>query len=350
MRTKILLALIPISFVISSCQNGDLKAVRSFGALSNELKNANETISADIYASCARAATWEALGTNASRQNMQAQLGVCDKFYRLNSQNTKIAGSVLVNYVAAVGNLATKNDNAFTSQLTNISEALGNLNINGKQINENAREAGFQIADFITNLLVRDFRRRNLKLAIVCTDRDIQEYSANLSSFIDSSYVDFLLNKEISQINEHFGFYISDVNQQLTKLSDIENNPQNNPQNFKTIQERQTLLEEKERAEIIKVIERKKDGLAYVATIRSTADFHCKLKRIFNGNREELSSKQIQKCNKYRSKNQSLSVQNIDKENASRNQEISVSELKQVKKAAKEYIDKVTPLLKEIQD
>ena len=350
MLPKILLALIPISFIISSCQNGDLKAVKSFGALSQDLKNANETISADIYASCTRAATWEALGTAASRKNMQDQLGVCDDSYRLNSENTKIAGNVLVNYVTAIGNLATKNDNGFTSEFTNISEALGNLNINGNQINENAREAGVQIAEFITNLLVRDFRRRNLKLAIVCTDRDIQEYSANLSNFIDSSYVDFLLNKEIIQINEHFGFYISNVNQLLRKLSDPENNPQNNSQDFKTIQERQTLLEEKERAEITKVIERKKDASAYVATIRSTADFHGQLKRIFNKNREELSSKQIQKCNKYRSNNQDMSVQNTEENNDSGNQEISVSELKQAKKAAKEYVDKVTPLLHEIQD
>ena len=64
---------------------------------------------------------------------------------------------------------------------------MGNLNINGIKINENARKAGVKIADFIINLRVRYFRRDNLKLAIVCTDKDIQEYSANLSSFIDSS-------------------------------------------------------------------------------------------------------------------------------------------------------------------
>jgi hypothetical protein len=273
-------------------------------------------------------------------------LDVCDSLYRPNSENTEIAGSVLVNYVAAVGNLATENDTGFTPQFTKISEALGKINVNGITINENARTAGVQIADFITNLLVRDFRRRNLKVAIVCTDQDIQEYSTSLSSFIDSSYVDFLLDKEITQINENYGFYIGQVNRILLELSGSEDNPQD----FKAIQERQTLLEAEERAEVNKAIELKKEGSAYVAAIRATAEFHGKLKRIFNEDREELSSEQIQKCNEYRSNNESLSVQNTDKEDDFSNQEITVSELKQAKKAAKEYIDKVTPLLNEIQD
>jgi hypothetical protein len=348
MRPKILLALIPISFALGSCQKEDLEAAKSFGTLAQNLATANTTISADIYGSCARSATWEALGTDGSRKNMEDQLDVCNSLYRPNAQNSEIAGSVLVNYVAAVGNLATESDSGFTAQFTTISDALGKININGITINENARTAAVQIADFITNLLVRDFRRRNLKVAIVCTDRDIQEYSASLSDFIDSSYVNYLLDREISQINENYGFYIGQVNRLLLELSDSKNN--SNPQDFKTVQERQTLLEAEERAEIAKVIDRKKEGSAYVATIRFTAEFHGKLKRIFNDGQEELSSEQIQKCNEYRSNNESVSVQKIDKESDDSDREITVSELKQVKQAAKEYLDKVTPLLNQIQD
>ncbi|KST69009.1 hypothetical protein [Mastigocoleus testarum] len=347
MRSQILLILIPISFIISSCRNEDLKMARSFSTLSKELRSANETISADIYVSCTRSATWEAVITAASRQNMREQLIICDRLYRPNSQNTKIAGSVLVKYVAAIGDLASNNSNSFTPQLANLSEALANLDINGNKISDNAREAGFQIADFITNLIFKDFRRRNLKLAVICTDQDIQKYSTNLSSFIDSSYVNYSLNREIAQIHEHFGFYIGDVNKRLRKISDRENNLQN----LKILQEQQTLLEEKERAEINKVIERKKKGSAYVAAIRFTADFHHKLKYIFNKNQEELSSKQIQKCNKYRSRNQKkISLQKTNQEDESWDLEISNSELKQVKKATNEYIDKITPLFEEIQD
>ncbi|MBH8577983.1 hypothetical protein I8752_34550 [Nostocaceae cyanobacterium CENA369] len=346
MRPKVILALIPIYFLLGSCKNDDLEAAKSFATLSESLAIANKQISADIYASCTRSASWEALGTAASRKNMQDQLDVCDKQYRQNSENTEIAGSVLVNYVAAVGNLATKNENGFTPKIEQISETLGNIDINGQKINENARKAGFQIVDFITNFLVNDFRRRNLKLAIVCTDPAIQEYSTNLSNFIDSSYTDYSLNREIKQINEHFGFYVGQVNRRLTELS----GSNDNPQDFNTLQERQTLLEEQERAEINKVIERKKEGAAYVATIRSTADFHSELKQIFNGNRKEISPKQFQVCKKYRSEPESQNVQNTDRQNDSWNQKITSLELKQAKKATKKYIDKVTPLLQEIQD
>ncbi|MBO3459865.1 hypothetical protein G7B40_030325 [Aetokthonos hydrillicola Thurmond2011] len=347
MRPKVILALIPIYFLLGSCKNDDLVAAKSFAALSESLANANKKISADIYASCARSASWIALGTAKSRENQQKQLDTCNDQFRRNSQNTEIAGSVLVNYVAAVGNLATKNENGFSPKINQISETLGNINVKGQTIiKENARKAGFQIVDFITNLLVNDFRRRNLKLAIICTDKDIQEYSASLSNLIDLSYTNYSLDTEIEHINKYFGYYIGQVNPQLTKLSDSKDNPQG----FNTLQERQTFLEEQQRAEINKVIERKKEGAAYVATIRSTADFHHKLKRIFNGNQEEISPKQIQKCDKYRSNRESQNVQGIDRQNDSWNQEITSSELKQAKKATKEYIDKVTPLLQEIQD
>ncbi|MDZ8260745.1 hypothetical protein [Nostoc sp. ChiQUE01b] len=351
MQFKVILALIPIYLILGSCKNDDLEAAKSFAALSKDLAIANKQISADIYASCARAASWEALGTPESRKIMQDQLDACDHYFRPNSENTEIAGSVLVNYVTAVGNLATKNENGFTPKIEQISETLGNIDINGRKLDENARQAGFQIVDFITNLLVNDFRRRNLKLAIVCTDQDIQEYSANLSNLIELSYTNDLLNTEIKQINEHFGFYIDQVNRRLTGLPGSKDNPpKDNPQDFNTLQERQTLLEEQERAEINKVIKRKKEASAYVATIRSTADFHSQLKRIFNENRQELSSKQIQKCKKYRSNNESQNVQSTNIQNDSWNQEITTSELKEAKKATKKYIDKVTPLVDEIQD
>ncbi len=101
---------------------------------------------------------------------------------------------------------------------------------------------------------------------------------------------------------------------------------------------------------VAKVIERKNEGSAYVAAIQSTADFHSKLKRIFNDDQEELSPEQIQQCNQYRSENESLKVQNTFEENDFWNQEITSSELKQVQKATKEYIAQVTPLLAEIQE
>jgi hypothetical protein len=340
-KVKVLLALIPFSLILGSCQKEDLSEAKSFGDLSQSLAVANKTISADIYASCARSATWEALGTAESRINSKNQLDVCDNIYLPNSKNTEIAGSVLVNYVAAVGNLATGNDNDFTPQFKTISESLANL-----QINENARTAGIKIADFITNLLVRDFRRDNLKVAIVCTDQDIQEYAAQLSDLIESSYVKSLLDKEITQIHENYGFYVGDVNQRLVKLTNLEDNLQD----FSALQKQQTLLEAQERAEITKVIERKKQGSDYVAAIRDTAEFHGKLKRIFNKDREKLSSDQIKKCNKFRSKNESISVQHTEQENDLWNQEITTSELKQAKKITKEYIDRITPLLSKNQD
>ena len=97
MRPKVILALIPIYFLLGSCKNDDLEAAKSFATLSESLAIANKQISADIYASCARSASWIGQGTRKSRENMREQLDVCDRLYRPISQNTEIAGSVLVN-------------------------------------------------------------------------------------------------------------------------------------------------------------------------------------------------------------------------------------------------------------
>ncbi len=347
MRYQILLTLIPISLAIASCRNEDLKLANSFGALSQDIDKANKQISADIYASCTRAATWKALGTSSSRETMEQRLAICDRLYRQNSEKTQIAGNVLVNYVQAVGNLATKKKKGFISEINEISDALGDLEINGIKINNDARTAGVKIADFITNLLLRDFRRRNLKLAIVCTDKDIQAYSTDLSRFIDSSYVDFLLNQEITQINEYFSVYIADIYPLLNQLTET-SNVKDNIQDFSILQTRQAELELQARSEINKVIERKKQGSAYIAIIRKTADFHSQLKTIFNNNQNQLSSKQIKKCNKYRSQNENQTVQSNSQEDELWNEEINALELKKVKTATKEYIEDVTPLLKEI--
>ena len=323
---KLLLALVPASLVLASCGTEDLEAAKSFGALSQGLAAANQTISADIYGSCTRAATWKSWGHQGNRDIMYKNLKNCDSQYRTNAVNTEIAGSVLVNYVRAIGNLATEDEQGFTVQFNAISEALGTLNIDGVTINENARKAGVQVANFIANFLVRDFRRDNLKSAIVCTDPDIQAYAANLSAFIDSSYVKFLLNKEIETINENFAFYIIDSN------------------------EKRRSLEQKERAEINKVIKRKNQGAAYVTAIRSTADFHNKLKQIFNNNQDGLSPELVRNCNQYRSDNENLNVQNNDVTEDSWDLQISASELKQIQNVSKEYIAQITPLLAQIQE
>lgn len=345
-RIKIALALVPISMMLGSCRNDDLKTAEQFGLLSAGLEAANTKVSADIYNSCVRTASWFSQGTFKSRERMQEQLKVCDELYRPNAGRANIAGGVLVNYVKSVGELATEDTAGFNQQFTKIGEALAKLEFSTStgtaKLEQNTINTGVKIATFLTNLILGDFQRRNLKAAIVCTDADIQTYADGLADFFDKYYVNDLLDEEIDKISEHYGFYGTRLNNIVNALFDNSGDPQI----FASLQEKQMKLEQDERAEIDKVVIKKNEGAAYVTAIQTTAEFHTKLKRIFNNDKDQPSRQQQSKCQKFfKQNNSSRTASDKIRPTALLSQDLSPSELAQVRKVAKEYISEVSPLL-----
>lgn len=331
--------------ILSSCRSKKLEAAQEFGSLAQNLNASNQKISKDIYGSCARSATWESLGGLESSDRSKDQLDACNESFLPNSMRAENASQVLIDYGLAIGSLATDSGD-FNTQFSAISDALGNLSVNGITINENVRNAGVGIANFITNLLVRGIRQKNLKLAIICTDSDIQEYSTGLSKFYQDSYVDFLLDKEVEQINEYYGFYVTQVNKKLSNLADTNNDRY---ADFELIQKRQTTLEAEQREKIAEVAERKEDGAAYVSLINSTASFHGKLKRIFNDNKSEIPLKLEKKCEEYRTSNEELVVyENLEEKR--KFETITIPEMAKAYYAMNEYITEIKPLISEIQE
>ena len=189
----------------------------------------------------------------------------------------------------------------------------------------NAVNAGVRVANFISNVIVLDFQRKNLKSAIVCTSESIQDYSENLAEFIDEYYVNDTLNQEID------------------KLSEV--------RSFEAAQDKAF------KQEIRDVIDLKTEGANYVSTIRSTAKFHNRLKLIFNNGEDKLSAEQQIECNKYfepaNNKTHSLNDQEEEKYSVPSSfldQKISSYELNQVNIAVKDYIKEVTPLLSRVKE
>jgi len=341
-KFKISFALIPVSIMLGSCGNNDLKIAEKFGLEAAKLEAANDQVSADIYDSCVRTASWFSQGDFKSRLRMQEQLKVCDELYRPNSERANTAGSVLVGYVRSVGELAAQDTAGFNEKYTTIATALKSLEVKTStgtaKIDDNTINAGLKIANFLTNLILRDFQRSNLKSAIICTDEYIQSYANGLATFFDQNYVNYLLDSEIDKISEHYGFYGGRLNSVVNRSYDNSEDPEV----FASLQEQQMELEQKERTEIDKVVNKKKDGAAYVTIIRKTAEFHTKLKRIFNANKEQLSPQQKSECEKYFARETgSINAQS----SAFLNQEINPSELTQVKEVTKKYISEVSPLL-----
>jgi hypothetical protein len=343
-RKSVIFALIPASLILGSCTNSDIKTAKKFGDISNDLSQLNTTVTDDIYNSCFRSSTWFARGTSDTRQNMRDALKTCDTIFRPNSVRAKVAGGVLVEYVGAIGALATEDRNTVKTRFEEIGTALQGLKVESSgssfQLQKNTINTGVNIATFLTNLFLNDFRRKNLKAAIVCTDGDIQTYSAGLASFIDELYVKALLDDEIDSVTRYFGGYRSPLTDKTNLLLDT-----GLPEVFTSLQETQLKRDQDLRAEISKIKDKKNAGATYVTLIQTTATAHGDLKRVFNNGMAELSPKLIDRCNSYFAKNDKnkISINNLDDDFL--NREISKSELEQIRKIATAYTLKVMPLL-----
>jgi len=344
---KIILALIPAPLALSGCTSRDIKTAQAFSEISETLKESNTTVAQDIYDSCSRSSTWLARGTADTRQNMRDALKVCDTIFRPNSVRTEIAGQLLAEYVGAIGDLATEDRQAVRTRFEEVGTALQGLTVQTGdstfQLKQNTIDTGVEIAAFLTNLIQNDFRRRNLKAAIVCTDQDIQSYSADLASFINELYVQALLDDEIDSITRYFGGYRSPLTDATNLLLDS-----GSPEVFTSLQETQINRDQELRTEISKVIERKNTASAYVTLIQETATAHADLKHIFNNGKDELSPELTTKCNQYFAKDSGSKVSMKTLETDFLNQEISQSELEQVRKVAIAYTNKVIPLLERL--
>lgn len=341
MKLRSCFLLLFVATVTGSCGAEDLGQVKALGEISSDLKTLGDEVSSDIYTSCTRSAMWESLSTANSREVMQEQLDVCTQEYGAISESSKVAGRVLTDYYGTLISLAGGKNPSVSTQLNEVSEALGTLDIGGVTISENAREAGVKIAELITNFLLGAYRRESVAKAVICTDPDIQSYSENFSDFINYSYTEFLLKREIKQINEYYSYFAIQLD---LGIKDLPRTPENSPE-FRELYSLQASLEAKEREEVSKVVERQAKGLAYTSAIQATADYHNNLKRILNAGQEELSTQQMLDCSEYfSSKKEGV---NVSEGSNWSHQKLDEERLDLIQQTTEEYIQSISRLLDE---
>lgn len=340
--TKLFLILISTSLALSSCTNRDFKTAQALSGKAEKLEELNEEVSLDIYDSCVRSNNWLNRDTSQTGQNIRDGLKQCDQIYRPNSDRARIVGQLLVGYVGAIGELTTGREEEVKTKFESIGESLGNLKVetgnSTLQFTGDTIDAGVNIATFLTNLLLTDFRRRNIKLAVVCTDPDIQSYSMGFTSFIDEIYMQGQLDDEIDSITRYY--------LQTNLLTDVITQPLS-PESAPELQNAQDRRNAELRDELSKVTDRKNTASTYINLIQETAATHAALKRIFNNGKDEISPEQTAKCNQYFAQSETkTNMKTVETDFP--NQEISQSELEQARKEVDAYIERVTPLLESL--
>ncbi len=320
----VLLVLFPSCLLISSCGNNlDLRAAENYGLMAAELEDKTTKLANDIYDSCIRKVRYFRLQARGSDEIQKQALEDCEALNKPTAQKTKTANQVLINYMIAVGKLASDNTVKFNESLDNIKQSLNGLNVDGVALQSQAVTSGLNIAGFFLDWVTSESRRGNLREAIVCTDDSIQNYNKGLILVFQEGYINGILSQENNQIRQYYESYAAVMR---TRNADD--------------REFRALEQEKFQA-IDTVIKRRDAALSYIEFVNITAQTHNALKDVFS--KEEDVSNQTQltaRCEQYFG----LASNNT----VSKNSPLTPLELKEVNKIMLKYERKITPLLKKM--
>ena len=327
----IFLALVPSSLMLISCgDTSDLKGAEKYGLMAAEFEASTTKLADDIYNSCIRRAQYISLQAPRNDTIQEQAIQDCNDLNRPQAANAKKANQVLINYMVAVGQLASDNTVKFNESLVNISNALNGLNIEAIKLNKEQVDVGIGIATFFIDWVTREFRRGNLKEAIVCTDDSIQTYSKGLTNVFQKGYIDGILEQESESIRRYYEDYATVMRQR------------------DAIDREFRALEQEKFQAINASLKRRDAAYAYLAIINKTAEVHGGLKEIFAGN-EALPTPA--ECEQYLAvKDENNTSQSSSVDNWEEKEKLTPSELQQVSKISAQYKEEVMPLIRQLDD
>lgn len=222
-----LLSLVVISiFLTSSC--GDLSAIRTFSESAKVVSQKFPALSADLYGSCVRTyrlhfyqvADFEPIAIEdidslsslekieAFRGNIPAdRLGqtaiaaerTCREQWKKTDKMAAELNKVLINYMTALGALASDDVVAFKSSYDALSKSVVSTTV----FKESQVNAGFGLARFLTEATANFYRRKKLRDAIASEDARVGVLSTALRGYVVDGYVR-LLKSERNVLNTYY--------------------------------------------------------------------------------------------------------------------------------------------------
>lgn len=254
---KISIAMSCLSLILNGCTTASFKNIQAFSRVATEINKHSSAIANDIYESCLRAQ----VQYNNDRffdyvENRQAKEEECEQDKQIRNQ-VGDAYFVLTGYMMSLDRLAGKDSTAMSNNLEDIGGSLKSLNLNAQRV-----DAGIAIAQLLSDIWTRKFKRDNLKKAIVCTNKPIQDYIKGLIEITEEYYINGVLPIEAEKIK---GYY--------TKFGPLPPQGIQPPIFFEL---------EQSYNEAMNAVKRRRDAAqAFIEIIQQTAQSHEKLKDEF---------------------------------------------------------------------
>lgn len=355
-RKSLISIAIPIAILLGSC-GANFQAVENFGKSREKVQHASNDFAEDIYQSCLRRTRYVKLVPDNGISTRNKRRESCETTEQPDSDNFKNAVSILINYMDALGAIASGKDLSLDNSIDNLSQSVKDLSINGEKLDANAVDGGSQILKVLFDLVTKKIREDALQKAIVCTNEPIHKYiTGNSVPATDQNGVDlykpatggliFLVEdgyliKDFSQdpykggtlaieanaINTYYISYFAFLNQLGT---DKEINQSNYQQVVDRITVGENLTADYNKAMEI-VAEKQQAARAYDQILFNTVRTHNQLRKEFE---EGLSSKNVDQLCKVDSK---VSFKKIDQRKTQR-----------VQKILNEYVASVKPLVEQV--
>ena len=216
---KLLFFVLPLTVSLTACNKGEqLKAVEEFSLTSENVKESSFLIIGDIDDSCIRREEIKNQKLSMVNQPVTDEKGDpifplinirerCEKWNPVVVQTNQINGT-LISYMQSLGQLASGNTVTFTentqtlgNSVNDFSKALGATNIS---VSEEQQQAGVKVVNSLLNLWSSQFRYKNLKPAIICTDPYFADYVSLLGEIIDKVYLKIQLRQEEDAIKSRY--------------------------------------------------------------------------------------------------------------------------------------------------
>jgi hypothetical protein len=326
-----------ISLALSSCASDPrIKTAQDFGSMSGKLRDNTNRLADDIYNSCIRRVQFYRMDTTALREVRDEAWQACDRLNKPAAARTKEANKIAIDYVEAIGRLATDEVVSFDGQLETVGASLKALSIPVNaglpvSLPPAAVDTGVQIASFIANWAANRYRTGRLAEAITCTNEPFQAYSNSLDRALRDGYIEGILRQEINQAQLFFDDYTAIAKAEGGTWRDF------------------SALSKESYNTVLPLIQRRNAALAYVSIIGKTAKAHAELSKTFL-NSPEPRTPASPLCKAYFARSIPRASAQKPFENLAESKRISPDQLMRANRILVAYRNDVSPLIRRMNE
>ncbi|WP_414513774.1 hypothetical protein [Nostoc sp. PCC 9305] len=349
-KKSLISVVIPITILLGSC-GANFKSVEDFSKSKEIVKRASNDFAEDIYQSCLRRTRYVNLVSDDGIDQRNNKRKKCETIARPDSDNFKKVVSILIDYMDALGAIASGKDLSLDNSIDNLGQSIKDLSIgdNNKKLDENAVDGGSQILKVLFDLATNKIREDALQKAIVCTNEPIHKYitgnsvpatdengvdlykpaTGGLIFLVEDSYLNKggILGIEAEAIDTYYEPYFAT----LRKLG---NDRQINQSNYQQVVDQitvgESLIKDYNKS-MERMAEKEQAARAYNQILFSTVKTHNQLRKEFE---EGLKPQDVSRLCQL---NVKVSFKKIDR-----------IKMKRIQKILNEYVISVKPLVEQV--